>query len=213
MAKNDFEVVIVGGGAAGIAAGRRLHEAGVDCLIVEARRRLGGRAWTVVDGRSPARPWLRLAAFGRAQSMDARSLRRRAARSTRRRRPGCERRIRSASRSRSNRAFATRCALLRPARRSLPKGCTGRSGAASLLQPDERWNELIGAVSTFLSGARARAALRTRLRSLRRHRRELARGRGLWRDDRRPCRGGAGRLGCRGAARSIIRGKRRTSRD
>jgi monoamine oxidase len=40
------EVAIIGGGAAGIAAGRRLADACGDCLIVEARRRLGGRAWT-----------------------------------------------------------------------------------------------------------------------------------------------------------------------
>ena len=49
MASSDFEVVIVGGGAAGIAAGRRLREAGIGCLLVEARPRLGGRAWTVAD--------------------------------------------------------------------------------------------------------------------------------------------------------------------
>src|SRR5262249_20096576 len=46
---NDIETVIVGGGAAGVAAGRRLKNAGVKCLIVEARARLGGRAWTIVD--------------------------------------------------------------------------------------------------------------------------------------------------------------------
>jgi monoamine oxidase len=49
MANNDLETVIVGGGAAGIAAGRRLKNAGVKCLIVEARPRLGGRAWTIAD--------------------------------------------------------------------------------------------------------------------------------------------------------------------
>jgi monoamine oxidase len=46
MASSDYDVVIVGGGAAGIGAGRRLHGAGVSCLIVEARERLGGRGWT-----------------------------------------------------------------------------------------------------------------------------------------------------------------------
>jgi len=49
MANNETEVVIVGGGAAGIAAARRLAMAAIDCLVVEARPRLGGRAWTVVD--------------------------------------------------------------------------------------------------------------------------------------------------------------------
>src|SRR5689334_11085499 len=47
MANGDYEVVIVGGGAAGVAAARRLHTAGVKCVIIEARPRLGGRAWTV----------------------------------------------------------------------------------------------------------------------------------------------------------------------
>ena len=47
MANGDYEIVVVGGGAAGVAAARRLYTAGVKCLIIEARPRLGGRAWTV----------------------------------------------------------------------------------------------------------------------------------------------------------------------
>ena len=49
MAENDVETAIIGGGAAGLAAARRLHDAGVRCLIVEARQRLGGRAYTLTD--------------------------------------------------------------------------------------------------------------------------------------------------------------------
>jgi monoamine oxidase len=49
MARSEVAVLIVGGGAAGISAARRLQAAGVDALLVEARPRLGGRAWTVVD--------------------------------------------------------------------------------------------------------------------------------------------------------------------
>jgi monoamine oxidase len=47
MANSDIETVVVGGGAAGIAAARHLQQAGIDCLLVEARPRLGGRAWTI----------------------------------------------------------------------------------------------------------------------------------------------------------------------
>ena len=40
------EVVVIGGGAAGIGAARKLTDAGIPCLVLEARDRLGGRAWT-----------------------------------------------------------------------------------------------------------------------------------------------------------------------
>jgi monoamine oxidase len=44
--QSEFDVVVVGAGAAGVAAGRRLAESGVRTLILEARNRIGGRAWT-----------------------------------------------------------------------------------------------------------------------------------------------------------------------
>lgn len=47
----DAEVIVVGGGAAGIAAAARLQSAGVDVLLVEAEEELGGKARsTTVDG-------------------------------------------------------------------------------------------------------------------------------------------------------------------
>jgi monoamine oxidase len=42
----DVDVVIVGGGAAGIAAARHLAQRGVSTVLLEASGRLGGRAWT-----------------------------------------------------------------------------------------------------------------------------------------------------------------------
>nr|WP_277813623.1 NAD(P)-binding protein [Sphingomonas melonis] len=45
--------VVVGGGAAGIAAARALHDAGAEVLLVEAGDRLGGRARSLrlpIDG-------------------------------------------------------------------------------------------------------------------------------------------------------------------
>ena len=39
--------VVIGGGAAGIAAARTLHDAGRDVLLIEAADRLGGRARSV----------------------------------------------------------------------------------------------------------------------------------------------------------------------
>jgi phytoene dehydrogenase-like protein len=47
----EVDVVIVGGGLAGLAAARRLDRAGVDWLLVEAADRVGGRVATdIVDG-------------------------------------------------------------------------------------------------------------------------------------------------------------------
>ena len=43
----DFDVVIVGAGAAGIAACHRLADANLRVIALEARSRIGGRAWTV----------------------------------------------------------------------------------------------------------------------------------------------------------------------
>lgn len=44
------EVVVIGAGAAGLAAGRELRRRGVSFVILEARDRVGGRAWTVPHG-------------------------------------------------------------------------------------------------------------------------------------------------------------------
>jgi monoamine oxidase len=47
------DVVVVGAGLAGLSAARRLHDAGADVIVVEARDRVGGRTLSVVedDGR------------------------------------------------------------------------------------------------------------------------------------------------------------------
>jgi monoamine oxidase len=47
----EVDVAVIGAGAAGIAAGRRLAEAvSVSFVVFEARARLGGRAWTAQRG-------------------------------------------------------------------------------------------------------------------------------------------------------------------
>jgi monoamine oxidase len=49
----EVDIVIVGGGAAGIAAARRLDNSGLSTLLLEASARLGGRAWTHEIGGFP----------------------------------------------------------------------------------------------------------------------------------------------------------------
>jgi monoamine oxidase len=47
MATEAQDIVIIGAGAAGIAAARRLREEGLAAIVLEARDRVGGRAWTL----------------------------------------------------------------------------------------------------------------------------------------------------------------------
>lgn len=42
----DVDVVIIGAGAAGLAAAKTLGKAGTSFHVIEARDRIGGRAWT-----------------------------------------------------------------------------------------------------------------------------------------------------------------------
>jgi monoamine oxidase len=48
-----YDVVIIGAGAAGVAAGRRLAEAGASFVVLEARERIGGRTLTLERGGAP----------------------------------------------------------------------------------------------------------------------------------------------------------------
>ncbi len=73
LSGSEFDVAVIGAGAAGIAAGRRLLEAGVSFVVLEARSRVGGRAWTVERAGLPldlgcgwlhsgdVNPWSRIA--------------------------------------------------------------------------------------------------------------------------------------------------------
>jgi monoamine oxidase len=47
LPSGDCDVIVVGAGAAGLGAARRLMAAGLAVLVIEARDRLGGRAFTV----------------------------------------------------------------------------------------------------------------------------------------------------------------------
>ncbi len=45
----DADTLVIGAGAAGLGAARELHDAGERVVVLEARDRVGGRAWTSYD--------------------------------------------------------------------------------------------------------------------------------------------------------------------
>src|SRR5713101_406882 len=46
LAGDPERVIVVGAGFAGLAVANALANAGVECIVLESRDRLGGRAWT-----------------------------------------------------------------------------------------------------------------------------------------------------------------------
>jgi monoamine oxidase len=151
MVESDVQVAIIGGGAAGLAAARRLHDAGVRCLIVEAQERLGGRAFTVIDPSGFAIDlgcgWLH-SADRNPWSDVAKAQRRRIDRTPPPwSRPSLTYGFSDAERrdyAKANHAFYER---LDTAERQPDQP------ASALLEPGSRWNALITAIHTFVSGA------------------------------------------------------------
>jgi monoamine oxidase len=153
---SDIEVIIIGGGAAGIAAARRLQAAGIECLIVEARSRLGGRAWTVADASGFAldlgcgwlhsadrNPWVEIAraqrrSFDTAPPPWAH--------------PSMTDVVPLAEQNGFHQALVDFFERVGPA--AADDIAAGRDRPASdLLPPDGRWNGLLNAAATYIAGA------------------------------------------------------------
>jgi monoamine oxidase len=151
MSGGDVEVVVVGGGAAGVAAARRLCQASIDCLLVEARPRLGGRAWTVIDGSgftldlgcgwlhsADRNPWRRVAEE-QGVAIDKTT--------PPWKRPALEVGFPRAEQDEFQNAVAAFFA-----RAELAAQSEDDVAASTLLDPASRWNGLINAVGTYISG-------------------------------------------------------------
>jgi len=151
MSDSNPEVAVIGGGAAGIAAARRLAEAGVKALIVEARSRLGGRAWTVEAGgyaidlgcgwlhSAERNPWTKIAA-AQGRTID--------------RAPPPWARATAQPGMTAAESAELRDALwaLHERADALPDGAPDRP-LADLLEPGGRWNAALDAISGYYSGA------------------------------------------------------------
>jgi monoamine oxidase len=151
MANGDIEVAVIGGGAAGIGAARRLADAGVKALIIEARARLGGRAWTIEAGGFPIdlgcgwlhsakrNPWTKIAET-QGRTID--------------RTPPPWARTTSQPRMTVEEARQFHDALwaLHERAEALPEDQPDCS-LADLLEPGGQWNALLDAISGYYSGA------------------------------------------------------------
>jgi len=151
MASGDVEVAVIGGGAAGVAAARRLAEAGVAARIVEARARLGGRAWTIEAGgyaidlgcgwlhSAERNPWTKIAA-AQGRTID--------------RAPPPWARATVQPGMTVQQSGELRDALweLHERADALPDDAPDRP-LADLLEPAGRWNAALDAISGYYSGA------------------------------------------------------------
>jgi monoamine oxidase len=153
MPGGDTTVAVIGGGAAGIAAARRLHDARVECLLIEARARLGGRAWTVQAGGHPVDlgcGWLHSADRNEwTQIAEAQG------RTLDRTRPPWQRA--QAARDltpEERRAFQNAMAAFFE-RVSATAAEARDIAAGDLLEPGGRWNGLINSIVSFISGGDA----------------------------------------------------------
>jgi monoamine oxidase len=147
-----YDVVVVGGGAAGIAATRRLRDAGVSVVLLEARDRLGGRAWTV---QTPLGFPIDLGC-GWLHSADENVWRELAERDgftvDQTPPPWMRPVLPTGEPTEEQRAFGQAIGEFRGETDSFPEGIPDVP-AASFLKPGNRWNALLGAVSTYYSGA------------------------------------------------------------
>lgn len=148
---SEFDVVIVGAGAAGLSAAKHLASAGHTIKIVEARTRAGGRAHTVPTGFGSAvdlgcewlhsadvNPWVPIArqlGFTIDQTL-----------------PDWGRRVTWFKGEAAQREWQAAMDGFY-ARLDRAAAEPGDCPASSLLEPDGKWNALLGAISTWANGA------------------------------------------------------------
>src|SRR6185295_8652165 len=147
---SEVDVAIIGAGAAGIAAGRRLAEAKVNFVVLEARSRIGGRAWTVNAGGFPLdvgcgwlhsadrNPWVKIA---EAEGLNV----------DRTEPPWGKPALEHGFSAEEQREF--RSAMQTFYRRLEEAGEAHRDWPlADFLEPGGKWNSLLNAISTYVNG-------------------------------------------------------------
>ncbi|PNG25215.1 flavin monoamine oxidase family protein [Methylocella silvestris] len=147
----DFDAVIIGAGAAGLSAGKRLQRDGLSFTILETRARIGGRAHTQIEQgfaldfgcgwlhSADRNPWTKIAA-GLGLTIDQAE-------------PDWGRQSFDAAFSGLDRAAAATASEAFFARLETADVGSGDFAADRLLEPDGRFNPMIDAISTYINGA------------------------------------------------------------
>ena len=145
----NADVVIVGAGAAGVAAARRLATSGLSTMVLEATARVGGRAWTCdVAGlrldlgcgwlhSANRNPWTRVAEAA-SFAVDRRT-------------PAWGRQYRNLGFSQTEQAAANHAFAAWEQRMATAPPTS--DCAADALEPHCEWNAYLQAMSGFISGA------------------------------------------------------------
>jgi monoamine oxidase len=146
--KDHADIVVIGGGSAGVAALRTLADAGKDVLLLEAQDRLGGRAHTVhIAGMpidmgagwlhsAPKNPWAVIAEARGFQVYRSPA------------RWGEQWRGLGASKEEQQALWAAFQAFMEAMHNPPPSDC-----ASDLLPKDGEWNAALDALSGFINGA------------------------------------------------------------
>ncbi len=144
--KLDYDVAIIGAGAAGIGAARRLSGENISTVVLEASGRVGGRAWTEAVAGHPIdlgcgylhsgdrNPWVAIAEAAGFQ--------------VERRPPAWQHRSLGISAGESQAAEAAFSAW----ETRMRKIAANTDRAADALDPDCEWNAYLQAMSGYISG-------------------------------------------------------------
>jgi len=148
---SECDVIVIGAGAAGLAAARRLASAGVPVRVIEARNRVGGRAWTARDPSGlPIElgcAWLHSADENELSAFALQS-----GLAIDKTRPPWRTQMNDVGFAPADQADF-RAALGRLFARLDEAGeAEGDQSADRLLDPGSRWNPLLNATSTYMNG-------------------------------------------------------------
>jgi monoamine oxidase len=145
------DVIVIGAGAAGLGAARRLAAAGIAVHVVEARNRVGGRAWTA---HAPSGPPIELgcAWLHSADENELCALALQNGLTIDKTRPPWRTQMNDVGFAPADQADF-RAARGRLFARLDEAGATeGDQSADRLLDPGSRWNPLLNATSTYING-------------------------------------------------------------